>query len=80
MFKGFMFFFKQGLKYDKRYILWLILLQLVTAVTPIAAALLPKLVIDELAGARRIGYLSACVGAFAGWMLLNETLTSFFYA
>ena len=29
MFKGFMFFFKQGLKYDKRYILWLILLQLV---------------------------------------------------
>lgn len=78
MFKGFMFFFKQGLKYDKRYILWLILLQLVTAVTPIAAALLPKLVIDELAGARRIGYLSACVGAFAGWMLLNETLTSFF--
>lgn len=78
MLKGFIFFLRQGWKYDRRYVLWLILLQLVAAATPIAAALLPKLVIDELVGAQRIWYLSACVGAFAGWMLAAELLTSFF--
>ncbi len=78
MLKGFMFFLRQGWKYDKRYVLWLILLQLVMASAPIAAALLPKLVMDELAGAGRMWHLCACVGAFSGWTLLSELLTSFF--
>ena len=53
MWKGFAFFLEQGWKYDKKYVIWLFLLQLVSAATPIASALLPKMVIDELMALRR---------------------------
>ena len=75
--KGFAFFLKQGWKYDKRYIVWLFLLQLVGAITPLAAALLPRMVIDELTGMRRIGYLAMYVLAFAGWSCISGALAAF---
>ncbi|MGN0754722.1 MAG: ABC transporter ATP-binding protein [Aristaeellaceae bacterium] len=78
MLKGFAFFLKQGWKYDKKYILWLFLLQIVTAITPIASALLPKMVIDELTGMQRIEYLVLYVLLFAGWICISNALTSFF--
>ena len=77
MLKGFAFFLKQGWKYDKKYVLWLFLLQLVNAVTPLSAALLPKMVIDELTGLQRMPMLVAYVLLFAGWMLLSGALSSF---
>lgn len=77
MLKGFAFFLKQGWKYDKKYVLWLFLLQLVNAVTPLSAALLPKMVIDELTGFKRMPMLVAYVLLFAGWMLLSGALSSF---
>ena len=77
MLKGFAFFLKQGWKYDKKYIVWLFLLQIVTAVTPIASALLPKMVIDELTGMQRIQHLVLYVLLFAGWICLSSALTSF---
>ena len=48
MFLGLFFFIRQGWKQDKRYILWNILYQLVSALIPVVAALLPKLIIGEL--------------------------------
>ena len=75
--KGFAFFLKQGWKYDKRYIVWLFLLQLVGAITPIVAALLPRMVIDELTGMRRVGYLAMYVLAFAGWSCISGALAAF---
>ncbi len=57
MWKGFMFFLRQGWKYDKRYAVYLFLNQLVNTVTPIAAAILPRVVIDELTGSGRITVL-----------------------
>ena len=77
MLKGFAFFLKKGWKYDKKYIVWLFLLQIVTAITPIAAALLPKMVIDELTGMRRMNHLILYVLVFAGWICLSSGLTSF---
>lgn len=77
MLKGFAFFLKQGWKYDKKYIVWLFLLQVVTAITPIASALLPKMVIDELTGLQRIQYLISYVLLFTGWICLSSGLTSF---
>ena len=77
MLKGFSFFLKQGWKYDKKYIIWLFLLQIVTAITPIASALLPKMVIDELTGQQRFQYLILYVLVFAGWICISSGLTSF---
>ena len=77
MLKGFVFFLKQGWKYDKKYVLWLFLLQIVTAITPIAAALLPKVVIDELTGMQRLEHLILYVLLFAGWICISNALISF---
>ena len=77
MFKGFAFFLTQGWKYDKKYVIWLLLLQLVSAVTPVISALLPKLVIDELTGLRRIPHLLLYVLTFAGWICLSSALSTF---
>ncbi len=78
MFKGLLFFFRTGWKYDKRYILWNILSQLLSSLSPILAALMPKLIIDELMGARRPERIIFCAAAFAGWALLSGALSSFF--
>ena len=78
MWKGFMFFLRQGWKYDRRYVVYLFLNQLVNAVTPIAAALLPRMVIDELTGLGRMGVLIGYVSAFSMCILLCRALTAFF--
>lgn len=77
MFKGFVFFLKQGWKYDKKYIIWLFMLQVVTAITPITSALLPKMVIDELTGQKRVECLILYVLLFAGWICLSSGWTAF---
>ncbi len=78
MFKGIMFFLREGWKYDRRYVLWLFLQQLTGAMLPVGAALLPKYVIDELAGQARIGRLALIVGGFCGYTLLAGALNTFF--
>jgi len=78
MFKGLLFFFRTGWKYDRRYIIWNILSQLLSSLTPILAALAPKLIIDELMGARRPERIILCIAVFAGWTLLSGSLSSFF--
>ncbi len=77
MLKGFAFFLEQGWKHDEKYILWLFLLQIVHAITPISSALLIKLVIDELSELGRVGYLALYVLFFAGWICISEILSSF---
>lgn len=78
MLKGFLFFLKQGWKHDKKYVFWLFALQITQSITPIAAALLPKMVIDELGSAERIPYLVLYVLLFAGWLLISQCLSVFF--
>ena len=77
MLKGFTFFLIQGWKYDKKYVLWLFLQQLVAAGTPIATALLPKMVIDELTGSSRVDRLVLYVLLFAGWICVSNMLSIF---
>jgi len=79
MFKGLRFFLREGWKYDKKYVIWLVLHQLVNSMIPVVAALLPKLVIDELTGAQRVDRLVLYVGVFAGYLLLANALSSFFF-
>lgn len=78
MFKGFAFFLRQGWKYDKKYVLYLFLEQIANALTPVAAALLPKLVIDELTGLKRAEHLILYVCLFSGWLFIARSLSVFF--
>ncbi len=50
MFKGLMFFLRSGWKYDRRYILWSVMLQITNAPIPIIASFIPTFFIDELVG------------------------------
>ena len=62
---GLFFFIRQGWKQDKRYILWNILYQLVNAPLPVVAALLPKLIIDELMGRGRMSRKSSHIPPYS---------------
>ncbi len=78
MFKGLFFFIKQGWKYDKRYILWRVLYQFVNSMIPVAAALAPKYIIDELMGEARPERLVLYVGILAGYTFAAGALSVFF--
>ncbi len=78
MLKGIRFFILEGWKYDKRYVLWLIFDALLSSLTPIAAALAPRFIIDELMGAQRPEYLAMYVAIFAGYALVAGALNSYF--
>ena len=78
MFKGLLFFVKQGWKYDKCYILWNILYQFVNSMIPIIAALAPRYIIDELIGDARPQMLMLYVGVPAGYTLIAGGLSVFF--
>ena len=57
MFKGIVFFIKNGWKYDRKYILWRVLYQFINLLIPIVATIMPKLIIDELMGNQETGKL-----------------------
>ena len=78
MFKGLLFFVKQGWKYDKCYILWNILYQFVNSMIPIIAALAPRYIIDELMGDARPQMLMLYVGVPVGYTLIAGGLSVFF--
>ena len=79
MFKGLLFFLREGWKYDKRYVLWLFARQIIAATLPVAGALLPKMIIDELMLDARIGALAATVLGFAVYLLTANVLTEFLF-
>ena len=78
MFKGLIFFVKQGWKYDKRYVLWNVLYQFVNSMIPVIAALAPRYIIDELMGQARPQMLVLYVGLPAGYTLIAGGLSVFF--
>lgn len=77
MFKGIVFFIKNGWKYDKLYIIWRLLFQFINALIPIAAVIIPKYMIDELMGAQNIGKLVLYVLALAGYTLIATCLSNY---
>jgi ABC-type multidrug transport system fused ATPase/permease subunit len=78
-FEGLRFFLREGWRYDKKYVIWLVLYQLVNSMIPVVAALLPKLVIDELTGAQRVERLVLYVAVFAGYLMIANALSAFFF-
>jgi len=78
MFKGIRFFIREGWKVDKRYVLWMVFGETAGAMMPVAAALMPKFIIDELMGAKRAEHLAGYVVLFAGYALVSGALNSYF--
>jgi len=78
MFKGLLFFIKEGLKYDRLYIIWNILHELVNAPLPIIASLLPKLIIDGLADGTTAPQLLALAAVMCGCVFALAALSVYF--
>ncbi len=76
MFKGIVFFIKNGWKYDRKYILWRVLYQFINSLIPIVATIMPKLIIDELMGNQETGkllvYASILIVYTAAATILSE--------
>ena len=68
MLKGLRFFWREGWKYDKKYVLWNLLDQILKSMIPVVSALLPKLVIDELTAGGRAERIMLIVFLFAGYV------------
>ena len=77
MFQGLRFFLRYGWKFDKRYVLWLSLYQLVNALIPIVATVMPRFIIEELMGGMRKEKLLLYVGILAGYSLFATALSAF---
>lgn len=76
MFKGILFFLRNGWRYDKRYILWRVFYQFIHSLIPIVATIMPKLIIDELMGNQEteklLMYVSILVVYTAAATLFSE--------
>ena len=72
MFKGLKFFISEGWKYDKKYVIWVFLYQIVNSMIPVVGALMPKFVIDELMGEKRIEVLAGYVLGFALYAFISN--------
>lgn len=78
MFRGLIFFIKNGWKYDKLYVIYRVANMLVTCFLPILATVMPKFIIDELMGECRAEKLILYVGILTFGTLFSHALGAFF--
>lgn len=78
MFKGIVFFIKNGWKYDRKYILWRVLYQFINLLIPIVATIMPKLIIDELMGNQETGKLLVYVSILIVYTAAATILSEYF--
>jgi len=83
MLKGIRFLLKYCWKFSKKYIIFLLLSQIVDSIIPLIGIIMPKFIIDELMGQKRINYLiiyiCILVGCtFAATILSNFLTTQYF--
>lgn len=77
MFKGLWFFVKLGWKCEKRYIIYLVLNQFVNSLIPIVAVVMPRFIINELMGSKRIPYIALYVGILVGYTMLSTIISNY---
>ena len=78
MFKGIVFFIKNGWRYDKKYILWRVIYQFINSLIPIVAAIMPKLIIDELMGNQETNKLLVYVSILIVYTATATILSEYF--
>ena len=76
MFRGFIFFLKFVWKSDKKYVVYNTLNQFIRAMIPIVSVVVPKYILDELAGQQRFRVLSLYIGILVGYLLIAGSLSS----
>ena len=77
MFRGLVFFLKREWKYDKKYILWGIILQVLAVPIPLISAFLPKVIIDELVEPSTRNGIYVYVFLLTGALLVLQILSEF---
>lgn len=77
MLKGFRFLLKYSWKYSKKYVICIFALQLVASLIPLLQVVLPKFVLDELTGQKRIEVLAFLVLLLVGYNLVGGLLMDF---
>lgn len=78
MYKGVFFLLKYTWKCEKKYIVYQVLLQILTAVVPLSDIIIPKYIIDELAGSQRMEALLFWISLLLAVNLLGNWLIRFF--
>lgn len=78
MFEGLWFFVKFGWKSDKRYIIYNVAYQFLNSLIPLVTVAVPKLIIDELMGFRRMKLLTLYVAVLVGYNLFAGIGSNFF--
>ena len=77
MFKSFMFLLKLIWRFNKKYIFYAALFQIVTALVPLTGVVMPKYIIDELTGLQRVEYLAVYVGVLVLINLVGSILLAY---
>jgi len=77
MLKGLLFFLKHGWAASKKYIIYLFAGHFISAVQPLGNIVLPKFIIDELLGQRRVDHLCYLVSALLLFNLISNLLSAF---
>lgn len=77
MFKGLYFFVKFGWKCEKRYIIYLVLNQFINSLIPIVAIVMPRFIINELIGSKRIAYLVLYISILVGYTLFGNIISNY---
>jgi len=76
MIKGLLFFIKFSWQHEKKYIIYRVLNQLLSALIPIAAVVMPRYIINELTGKQRLEYIALYIGILAGYIFIASSLSS----
>ena len=77
-FKGIGFLMRYTWRFEKRYILYQIARQILVAVVPLSDIIIPKYIIDELTGGKRVEVLLGWIGLLLAINLLGNWLINFF--
>lgn len=77
MFKGLWFFVKFGWKCEKKYIVYLVLNQFINSLIPIVSIVMPRYIINELVGFRRVPYIFLYIGILIGYNLLGNIVSNY---
>lgn len=77
MHNGILFLLKYSWKKKKSYIIYSVMLQILTAAVPLADIVIPKFIIDELTGECRIAYLIFWIGLLLSITLVGTLFISF---
>jgi ATP-binding cassette subfamily B protein/ATP-binding cassette subfamily C protein len=76
MLKGLIFFIKFSWQHEKKYLVYRILNQFISAMIPIVAVVMPRYIINELMGEQRISYLGLYIGMMVGYTFIASAVSN----